>query len=655
MARRWLWHELGALAVASIFAVHPLATEVVSNVAGRSDLLVAFTLLAILELHAWRPAAGSLQQWLRRSGLALAALAGVLFKESAVVAIPLMVLDDMACRWRRRPASGADDIAECGNAVSPSAVDVVLLAEEGTIARRSGLAAALGHVDWGDYLVVVPSVVLLIAIRFWVSWTTPVVGQSVEDNPIVMAVSATQPTAADMIVGFFTARMTAIKVIGYYLGLVFWPARLSCDYSWHQIPLFSWSFSGTDLHGWLALVVVILLVAVGLRARRRQPVLFFFLSMAFVAFLPTANLVMAIGTIMGERLMYLPLAALLAAAVAVLVACGRGLARRSSGTYRYYAGCAVVLGPLVITLLACRTYYRNKDWHSDETLWRAAVKTCPESYKVYKGLAGAISDVDPDSERIDESLGLVQQGVAIIRRWRLPGHHVPSGLFCDLAADYVRKGDKIIWRSGVPGSMPEAAWSCYTKALEGLQPALKSDEEVNQASRSRREKMGKDPNGIPDVGMFEIYDLLAKVHYRLGRFKEGIVACHYLCHLQPSRGRSYRLLARLYCADEQWAEAAVADLQSVILGDDDPTVVADLAQIYAHLRSGESLIVMADGKPSLDRNNPLARAHLERACRGLVQIFLDAKRPADALVLREKAIKDLRCKEDVFAGLLPQP
>jgi tetratricopeptide (TPR) repeat protein len=611
LARRYLRYEAVALLVAAIFAVHPLGSEVVTNIAGRSDLLVTLALLAALELHAGRSPAGGWRQYVRRGGLVLAALASVLCKESGVVVIPLMLLDDLA---RPRPSSG-----------------------DRGLGRLWGM---LRDVDWMDYLAVLPSLLLLVAIRCWITWTTPVFGQIIEDNPIAMA-------------GFFTGRMTAIKVLGYYLALIFWPAQLSCDYSYQQIPLFSWSFSGSDLDGWLALGIVLLLLVVGLRARTRLPSLFFFLALAFVSLLPTANLLMPIGTIMGERLMYLPLAGLLGATAAALLAWGGWFDRWLPGWDRFRQGSIMGLALVVLAALAWRTYGRNQDWSTDEKLWASAVRTCPNSYKVYKGLADAISNRDPENERIDEVLQLIEQGMAIFRRWPLPDGHIPQSLLLDLAANDVRKGNKIAWRAGVPGSTPAESLAYFEKALAVLDQAVTADRAVNQASRQRRQAMGIKPGDIPDVGMYEIYDLAATVNYCLARYDKGLDACRYLCHLQPSRGHSFRLLARLYRANGQWPEAAIANLQSVVLGDNDLTVVADLAEIYQRLAPRSPVIIVADGKPTLNRQNPLAREHLDQACRQLVAILLDAKRPADARQLRAIAVHDFGCAPQIFAGLLP--
>ena len=45
---------------------------------------------------------------------------------------------------------------------------------------------------------------------------------------------------------FWTARMTAVKVIGRYLALLVWPAGLSFDYSFNENPLFGWGLTSWE-------------------------------------------------------------------------------------------------------------------------------------------------------------------------------------------------------------------------------------------------------------------------------------------------------------------------------------------------------------------------------------------------------------------------
>ena len=72
------------------------------------------------------------------------------------------------------------------------------------------------------------------------------------DNPLV---------AAD----FWTARLTALKVIARYLGLLVWPAHLSVDYSYAEIPLARGSASD-----WFAWSIVAIAIAAVIAFRRNR-------------------------------------------------------------------------------------------------------------------------------------------------------------------------------------------------------------------------------------------------------------------------------------------------------------------------------------------------------------------------------------------------
>jgi len=97
--------------------------------------------------------------------------------------------------------------------------------------------------------------------------------------------------------GFWTARLTAIKVIGKYLWLLLWPSRLSCDYSYNQIPLATWG----DWKTLAAVAACAALVAAAVACYRRSKPVFFFIVFFFAALAPTSNLLLLIGTIMAER------------------------------------------------------------------------------------------------------------------------------------------------------------------------------------------------------------------------------------------------------------------------------------------------------------------------------------------------------------------
>src|SRR5215510_3983515 len=228
--------------IAGLWAVHPVLTESVTNIVGRADLLAGMAVLGgfliylkSTESEGWRRLA-----WL--VGLLAITMVGVFSKESAVTVVVVIALYELT--WWRERGKISDLVA-------------------GTIATLPPIAALLYE----------RSVV--------VAGSSPAVFPFV-DNPLVGS-------------GFWVGRLTALKVMAHYLALLLWPARLSSDYSYAQIPL----VTGTRVD-WIAWLAVCGIGTALVLLYRRQRVMFFFGLFAFVTFLPTSNLLFPIGTIMAE-------------------------------------------------------------------------------------------------------------------------------------------------------------------------------------------------------------------------------------------------------------------------------------------------------------------------------------------------------------------
>jgi tetratricopeptide (TPR) repeat protein len=190
------------------------------------------------------------------------------------------------------------------------------------------------------------------------------------DNPLMSA-------------GFWTARITAIKVIGKYLWLFVWPARLSADYSYNAVPLFGWQPADwDDAKALIALALCLGAAVLAVRWYRTRKPLFFFLAFFFVALAPTSNLVVLIGSIMAERFVYLPSIGLAGCVVAAICWLGPRVSRTAW----------IALG-LLCLVCAGRTYARNFDWLDDLSLWTSAVEVCPESAKTHNNLGGALAQL----------------------------------------------------------------------------------------------------------------------------------------------------------------------------------------------------------------------------------------------------------------------
>lgn len=298
--------EVIAWATALLFAVHPIHTEAVASVTGRSELLGAGFLMAAWLLH--------LTDW-PIAALGCFALS-LLSKESAVMFAPLVVAVDYV----------SNKLKPIHRYVSLAGLTVVYL-------------AALWKVQ-GD--------------RFGPHRI------SVLDNPLAQ----------------LPAGLRILKAIGVawrYVGIQLYPAKLSSDYSYNAIPL--------DMPWWkITFFVALAAIAAGvwvwtLFTKRHE--WFIAGALYFIAFGTTANILVAIGTILGERLAYLPSAGFCLLVVLVWAP----LLKRNSSL-------ALTILCIIIILASVRTVARNGDWRDNFTLFSADVKAQPGSAKLHAMLGG---------------------------------------------------------------------------------------------------------------------------------------------------------------------------------------------------------------------------------------------------------------------------
>jgi tetratricopeptide (TPR) repeat protein len=315
-----------ALALAALWGLHPLLTESVTNIVGRADLLAAFGVLAGLLCYAKSLSATGRRKLLWLAAMLVAQAVGIFSKENAAVLPGIVLLYDLT--WRRRAA-------------------------------------------WRERVLPYAALALPLAVFFYVRAVPQAIGlPPIEDNPLVTA-------------GFWTARITAIKVIGKYLWLFVWPARLSADYSYNAVPLFGWHpAQWEDAKALVALALCLGAAVLAVRWYRTRKPLFFFLGFFFVALAPTSNLAILIGSIMAERFVYLPSIGLAGCVVAAIYALGQQVSHTRLSAMRTTW---IAVG---ILCLACavRTYTRNFDWFDERSLWTSAMEVCPGSAKVHHNL-----------------------------------------------------------------------------------------------------------------------------------------------------------------------------------------------------------------------------------------------------------------------------
>jgi tetratricopeptide (TPR) repeat protein len=534
-----------ALALAAIWGLHPLLTESVTNIVGRADLLAAFGVLAGLLCHV-RGAAGAGRRrvaWL--AGLAAAQAVGLFSKESAAVLPGIMLLYDLTWReratWRRRaPAYAA-----------------VALAFAAFFYLRSGLRTHM-------------------LIEF-------------TENPLVSA-------------GFWTARLTAVKVVGKFLWLFLWPARLSADYTYNAVPLFGWRVSNwEDAKAIVALAVclgaALLAVLLAVRWRRTGKPLLFFLVFFFVALAPTSNLIVLIGSIMAERFLYLPSVGLAGCAVAAIHALGqrRSLKRPAAARVAWAA-----LG-LVCLAFTARTYARNFDWQDDRSLWASAVDVCPGSARPHYNLGielERLPDRLPDAIaeyhaalRIEPDFAEAHNNLANALA-QTPGR-LPEAIAeyqaalrtqPDRAAVHYNLANTL---ARMPGRLPEA--------IAEYQAALRIQPDRADAHDALANALAQTPGRLPEAiaeyqAALRIQPGRAAVHYNLanalarmpGRLPEAIAEYQAALRSEPDFAEAHVNLGNTLARTPGRLPEAIAEYEAALRIRPDP----QLRQIVNRLRAG---------------------------------------------------------------------
>ncbi len=619
-----------ALLTGAVFAVHPIVTESVTNIVGRADL---FTLMAVLAGFLCYAKSTVARGWWKLPWLLLLMLVttlGVFCKESAAVVLGVMFLYDITYRVYRRHQNWLVSAAQ-----------------------------NFWHFLSRGYVALIPPLVLLFYVRSQIFAKMRPPELPFVDNPLIDA-------------DFWTARLTAIKVLGNYLWLLIWPQTLSCDYSYNQVPLLTWKFdTWEDWKVIVAAVVILGLFVIAIRQYTRNKAVFFFILFFFGTLLPASNLMpnptfgqsifdktsWCIGSIMAERFLYLPSIGFAGCMVILVYAlCRRIVAKLDVSGWAQRLWLQVtarsVLGVLIL-LYGVRTFIRNYDWEDDERLWTQAAQACPDSFKVHKSLAFALYEKDPEGKNIDRIIQEGEKAAEVTDRAQI--------VFLHLGAYYRIKGDLMAQRAPDGSLIPTAdSKQWYEKSVNALSRAVPLDRAFNDDNRQKEIRRGRTAAQIADIGNHEIYWNLGLSLMRMGRHEEAYQAYTYMRHLAPGNADSYLSLASVHIGSSKFEEAAITLLQALLLDNSRQEALRLLINLYRQIdREGCAIVTnpqgvgLAPAQPRLNADCALVRRHICAAYYGLVQVFLETKQLELARQTKNSALTAYGCQPEAFQQLLP--
>jgi len=370
LSRRW---DV-ALAAGLVFAAHPINSESVAAIAGLKELGAAGLGLLSLWLYIRaRETSGFVATVLPvglSAGLFFSLLAALMFKETAIAFLPVVLASEFLHAGAPRMA-GARDAARRMFLAWPLAGALVA-----GISFRALVTGGLFH----------PTAVFSV------------------DNPLVLV-----PDPA--------RRVAAFSLLARYIKLYLWPACLSSDYSEGS---FSLAVSASD--PWLLVSLLAALALAGLLAwalaKGFRTTAFGVLAFAF-SYCLVSNVIVLIGTNMAERLFFVPSWALSITVASLLVpAAGAGSRLPKPRAWKTIGASLLAV---LVAALAARTWVRIGDWRSNRYLMDSVLKCYPRNVKAlivkadaearagYQGLARQFYDealgVRPDSSYALAGLG----------------------------------------------------------------------------------------------------------------------------------------------------------------------------------------------------------------------------------------------------------
>ena len=171
---------------------------------------------------------------------------------------------------------------------------------------------------------------------------------------------------------------TALKVLVLYVEKLIWSVHLSADYSYNAIPVVKNIF--TSLPSIAGLILLVGLVTILISQKTRKTGYGFVAAVFLFPYLMISNLIIPVGTIMGERLMYFPSLGFAVVSALIIV--------KLLNKEKIYKIAGFSLLIFLTVFYGARTFVRNKDWHDSRTLFNATVKESPNSLITRTALAG---------------------------------------------------------------------------------------------------------------------------------------------------------------------------------------------------------------------------------------------------------------------------
>lgn len=206
---------------------------------------------------------------------------------------------------------------------------------------------------------------------------------------------------------------TALLIQLKYIGLLLFPHPLSFDYSFNQIPLIGLM----NYKAIISLVILLALMVYAIINLKNKSIYAYGILYYFIAMSITSNILLVIGTTMGERLLFISSLGFCIIVVFLFAKLFKSdTATLTYGNSRNFSYVIIA----VCVLYSVKTIARNEDWNNNFDLFKSGVEVVPNSWRAQYCLGAeykikVLAETNPEvkNKLIKEAISCFDKSLAI--------------------------------------------------------------------------------------------------------------------------------------------------------------------------------------------------------------------------------------------------
>jgi len=341
-----------AFVAALLFAVHPVHTEAVTGVVGRAELLsAAFSLVAFL-VYCNSISRSGKTEWTGVVSTVLLVTCAMLCKEQGITVVAICLIYDL-CIVNKL----------CG--------DQLIKAVKGSLSCKSIGTSNASMTYWKRSIIPRASVLILSTVSLLVT------RMYIMGSQLPVFTRFDNPASASP----FPSRHLTYQYLAVLNGwLLAFPSSLCCDWTMGTVSLVETVVDIRNLSTIFFYIILIRMVWVAFI--HGDLTLVMACSWMILPFLPASNLFFPVGFVVAERVLYIP-----SMGFSMMIAYGWSKMAFSQTSWRKisYLGLAAL-----IAFHGMKTYVRNWDWESEQSIFSAGLKVNQRNAKLFNNVGHAL-------------------------------------------------------------------------------------------------------------------------------------------------------------------------------------------------------------------------------------------------------------------------